>query len=85
MGAFNMQKYFPTLASQHIKFLKPATTAVTVELRLSEEQMAKMEKDASETGKAKFELEVELKDENDEVVAIVTGKYQMRSHAKPNP
>ena len=62
MGAFNMQKYFPTLASQHIRYLKPATTPCTVELRLTEEQMEKMEQDATETGKAKFDLEVELKD-----------------------
>ena len=44
-----------------------------------------MEKDATATGKAKFDLEVELKDTAGEVVAVVTGKYQMRSHAKPSP
>ena len=42
LSAFDMKKYFPTLAKSEIKFVKPATTDVTAELRLSESQLETM-------------------------------------------
>lgn len=39
IGAFDMSKFFPTLAKMHTKFIKPAVTDITCEVRMSEEEL----------------------------------------------
>ena len=69
MSAFDMQKFFPTLAKIETKFIKPAKTAVYVEVNMTEEELERIENEAEEKGKSVFLLELDLKDENGEVVA----------------
>ena len=80
IGAFDMSKYFPTLASMSTKFIKPATSDITCELTVSEEDLEKMGKEAKETGKSVFELVLHMKDADGVVVAISKGLYHMRTH-----
>lgn len=80
MSAFDMTKFFPIVAEMTIKYLKPATTDIHVEVYMSEEEIERITKEATENGKSIFVLEKELKDENGVVVAITTGTYQARAH-----
>ena len=75
IGAFDMSKYFPTLADSTIKFIKPATTDIYVELKVPEEELERIGKEAAEKGKSLFLLEMELKNEKGETVAISKGSY----------
>ena len=80
MSAFDMTKFFPIVVEMNIKYLKPATTDIYVEVNMSEEEIERITKEATENGKSTFILEKELKDENGVVVAITTGTYQARAH-----
>ncbi|OUS06693.1 thioesterase [Gammaproteobacteria bacterium 42_54_T18] len=80
MSAFDMTKFFPIVAEMTIKYLKPATTDIYVEVSMSEEEIERITNEATENGKSTFILEKELKDENGVVVAITTGTYQARAH-----
>ena len=80
MSAFDMSKFFPIVAEMTIKYLKPATTDIYVEVNMSEEEIERITNEATENGKSVFILEKELKDENGVVVAITTGTYQARAH-----
>ena len=69
ISAFDMSKFFPTLGKIETKFTAPAKTAVTVELNISEEELTRIGTEAKEKGKSVFVLKLDLKDENDVVVA----------------
>lgn len=81
-SAFDVSKCYPIVTEMSIKFLKPARTAVTVEARLSEEEIARVTKEVEENGKSVYMLELELKDEKGEVVAVTTARYQARAHGR---
>lgn len=82
MSAFDMSKFFPIVTEMNIKYLKPAMTDITVEASLSEEEIARITEEAEANGKAKFVLDLELKDANNEVVSITSATYQARSHQR---
>lgn len=79
MSAFDMSKFYPIVAEMNIKFLKPAKTDIYVEARLSDEEIARITEEVASNGKSTFILEKELKDENGEIVATTTGRYQARA------
>ena len=78
LTSFDTKKYYPIVKDMSIRFRRPATTDVTVEVTLSEEEIARIESTTEEVGKCDFEWDVELKDANGEVVAISHNVYQMR-------
>lgn len=78
-SAFDVTKCYPIIAEMNIKFVKPAKTAVTVECRISEEEIARITQEVEEKGKSTYILEQEIKDENGEVCAVTTGRYQARA------
>ena len=61
-----------------ISFKKPATTDVMVEIRISTEQVERLERTAENAGKADWLIDFELKDEKENVCCIVQGNFQMR-------
>ena len=79
---FDAKKYFPIVKSLDIKYVKPAMTDITVEVRLSPEEAEAIAARAEADGKADYEWECELKDAEGNVVAVTTNRYRMRSHAK---
>lgn len=85
LSAFDMTKYYPIVADMNIKFLKPATTDITIKATLSEEEIQRISVEADTNGKAVFNLELDLIDANDQVVAQTTGVYQARSHNYKKP
>lgn len=81
-SAFDVTKCYPIVTEMTIKFLKPAKTAVTVEARISDEEIERVNREVAEKGKSVYILELELKDENGEVVAVTTGRYQARAFGR---
>jgi acyl-coenzyme A thioesterase PaaI-like protein len=78
MVSFDVTRLFPIVKEVKIRFRRPATTDVTMEVELSPERAARIQSEALETGKADYELDLELRDANSEVVSIVSGTWQVR-------
>ena len=82
ISTFDGSKFFPIVRNLEIKFVKPAMTDATVEVRLSEEDAADIAKRAETEGKANYDWDCELKNTDGDVVAVATCKYQMRVYPK---
>lgn len=78
LSTFDASLFYPLIKGMDIKFLKPASTDITVEVRLSPDEAAKIQERANEAGKADYEWECELKDANGQVVAVSANRYQLR-------
>ncbi len=76
--SFDYNKFFPIVKEVSIRFRRPAYTDVAMEVSMSAEEAARIEKEAQEKGKADFTLDLELKDDQGEVVSLATGIWQMR-------
>jgi thioesterase domain-containing protein len=77
-ATFDHGKYYPILKEATIKFKKLATTDITVEVFLSPEQIENIQKKADETGKSDWIMDLELKDTQGNICAVVIGSFQMR-------
>ena len=78
IAAFDVEKYFPIVKDVSIRFRRPALTDVTMEVSLTPERVAEIQAEADQTGKADYQLDLELKDGNGESVSLVTGTWQIR-------
>lgn len=83
LSSFDTQKCFPVVKSLDLKFLKPATSDLRVEVTLSEDEIARINTDLAAHGKAEFILEGDLTDAQGVVVAHSHGVYQLRSTTPP--
>jgi len=68
--------------SARIDFLKPGRGTVTVHFTLSEELVSEVKQNADTLGKTVFELPVEIKDENNEIVAKVNKTIYVRKKSQ---
>jgi thioesterase domain-containing protein len=75
---FDGSKYYPVVKDMYIRFRRPATTDITIEMTMTEDEAKKISAEADENGKADFVLEGEMKDASGEVVALSKGTYQIR-------
>lgn len=82
-ATFDTERFFPIVKDVHIRFRRPASTDVTVEMRLAVEEIARIETEAAEQGKADFAIESELVDAGGVVVAVAEALYQLRSVSAP--
>jgi len=78
LSTFDASHFYPLIKGMDIKFLKPAATDITVEVRLDPEEASKIQETANEVGKADYDWECELKDANGQVVAVSSNRYQLR-------
>lgn len=78
MTSFDTKRFYPIVKDMSIRFRRPATTDITVEVRISEEEIARIEAEAEANGKCDYEWDVELKDASGEVVALTKNTYQLR-------
>ena len=78
LSSFDTKRFYPIVKDVWIRFRRPATTDVTVEVTLSEEEISRIESTTEEMGQCDFEWDVEMKDANGEVVAISHNVYQLR-------
>lgn len=84
LSTFDPRRCYPVVKSLDLQFLKPATSDVTVDVQLSEDEIQRIEADLNARGKAEFVLNTELIDAQGVVVARSHGVYQLRSTA-PRP
>ncbi len=74
----NVDRFIPIVKSMEIRFLRPATTAVTAATSLSDDEVERVRAEAAENGKADYVLITDVTDENGVVVASTSGVYQIR-------
>lgn len=79
-ATFDAERFFPLVKSSQIRYRRPGRGRLTVEASISAEEVARLEAEAVEHGKADYELELEVTDAQGEVVAVMTSQYQMRTH-----
>ncbi len=79
LTSFDMTRYYPIVKDVYIRFRRPATTDVRIEVFLAESDIARIEDEAAEKGKADYILEGDIMDANGEVVAVMKGTYQLRA------
>jgi len=79
LTTFDVGKFYPIIKGMDIQFVKPASTDVTVEVKLDLDEAARIQKTANERGKADYEWECEITDANGQVVCVSTNRYQLRS------
>ena len=75
---FDVEKYFPIIKVFSIKYKRPATTNISIEQEFSKEEADQIQNEAEKTGKCDYPIEVELKDTDDNPVAVVSGVWQIR-------
>ncbi|PIA72266.1 PaaI family thioesterase [Pseudomonas sediminis] len=78
LTSFDAQRFYPIIKEMSLRFRRPATGDIQVEARLSAEEIARLEEQASHQGKADYLLELQLTDGDGEVVAESRGHYQLR-------
>jgi len=75
---FDVENYFPIIKEFSIKYKRPATTDISIEQEFSKEEADHIQEEAGKKGKCDYPMELELKDDDGETVAIVTGIWQIR-------
>ncbi len=79
LTSFDTDRFYPVVKEMTIRFLKPVITDATVEIRLDEAAIARIEDEAAARGKADYVLEGEIRDAAGQVVATSRGVYQLRA------
>ena len=82
LTSFDITKYYPIVKEMTIQYVRPAKTAVTIELAIDEKEVSRIQAETDANGKADFTLEGEIKDENNEVVAKTKAIYQLRAFGR---
>ncbi len=77
-GFMEVPGALPLVKRLEIDFTRPAMTAVTASTTLAEEEIARIQSEATEHGKSNFELLTEVVAEDGTVVARTHGFYQLR-------
>lgn len=79
-ATFDAERFFPLVKSSQIRYRAPGRGRLWVEATISADEVARLEAEADEHGKAEWELELDITDEAGTVVAQMTSQYQMRTH-----
>lgn len=78
MTSFDIKRFYPIVKEMNIRFRRPASGDIWVEVQVSDEFVQKVQAEADANGKADYEWECELKDAKGTVVAISRNVYQLR-------
>lgn len=82
--SFDLARFYPLVKEVSIKYRRPATTAVTLEVQLSEEEVNAIQEAAEREGKKDWIMDLELKDDQGQVCCIVHGTWQLRKFPDQN-
>jgi len=78
LNSFDINKFFPIVKEINIRFVRPVLTDVTLEYELPGKEAERIQAEAETKGKADYDLDLEIKDAQDQVVALVHGLWQIR-------
>lgn len=79
LTSFDVQRFYPLIKEMNLRFRRPATGDISVEARLSDEEIERLQREATLQGKAEYLLELQLTDATGECVAESRGCYQLRT------
>ncbi|MFP6851444.1 MAG: YiiD C-terminal domain-containing protein [Pseudomonas sp.] len=79
LTSFDAQRFYPIVKEMNLRFRRPATGDIRVQACLAEDEIQRLQKQATEEGKAEYVLELQLTDDSGEVVALSRGLYQLRT------
>jgi acyl-coenzyme A thioesterase PaaI-like protein len=79
LTTFDTSRFYPIVKDLQIRFRRPATSDITVDVRLTDDEIARIAAAAEEAGKADYEWDCDLVDAAGEVVARSHNTYQMRA------
>jgi len=83
LTTFDASRFYPIIKGMDIKFVKPASTDITVEVRLDPAEAERIQQAANEAGKADYSWDCELQDANGRVVCATSNRYQLRRIIAP--
>ncbi|MBW1849589.1 MAG: YiiD C-terminal domain-containing protein, partial [Deltaproteobacteria bacterium] len=69
--SFDINRFFPIVKEISIRFRRPALTDVTLEVSFAKEEADSIQAEAEKNEKADFTLDLEIKDQENEIVSIV--------------
>jgi uncharacterized protein (TIGR00369 family) len=82
--SFDIKRFYPIVKEISVKYKRPATTDVTLEVQLSEEEARAIQEETDKVGKKDWVMDLELKDEQGQVCCIVHGTWQLRKYPDQN-
>jgi acyl-coenzyme A thioesterase PaaI-like protein len=82
LATFDAAKYYPLVKGVDITFTGMARSDLRAETSLAEDEIARIEAQAAEKGKADFTLDAVVKDEAGQTVSVTHGLYQLRAHGR---
>jgi len=82
--SFDTKRFYPIVKEVSITYKRPATTDVTLEVQLSEEEARAMQEETDKVGKKDWVMDLELKDEQGQVCCVVQGTWQLRKYPDQN-
>ena len=80
LATFDAAKYFPLVKKVDITFTGMARTDLLAQASLDDEEIARIETEVADKGKADFFLDAVVKDEAGQTVSLTHGLYQLRAH-----
>lgn len=78
VSSFETSHFFAVVIEMNIRFVRPASGPVSIEVALEQQQIASIRDEVAQAGKARFELLGELKLASGLVVAYSRGVYLIR-------
>lgn len=78
LTSFDTRQCFPVVKALNLRFLKPAKSDVWVTAQLDEADIQRLSAQCADTGKAEFNLNLDLTDADGQVVASSEAIYQIR-------
>jgi acyl-coenzyme A thioesterase PaaI-like protein len=78
VASFDVARYFAVVVEMNIQFVKPADSAVTMEVSVDQGRISSLQEEVLQHGKVRFELVGELKSAQGVVVARSRALYQIR-------
>ena len=79
-ASFDASTHYPLIRGMQIRYLKPGRGPLSASASLDSETIARVIAESGPDGKAAFEMNAEVVDENGVVVATTVGDYQIRPY-----
>jgi acyl-coenzyme A thioesterase PaaI-like protein len=76
---FDPARFYPVIKEMTVSYRRPGRTGVRVVAELPEARAEQIQAEAEAMGKSEFVMELEVRDESDEVVMTSRGVYQLRA------
>lgn len=80
MTTFDTARFYPIIKGMEIRFTRFARGDISVEVRISAEEVERIQAECETVGKSDFSWDCELTDEEGTVVCVATSHYQLRAH-----